>query len=299
MTESTSPSQWAIVITKVLNAAFGPDHFPINVPQIALDYSQQRYPHDPITLVAGDSLPGFDGGLFRAPEGNQGWGIIYNHDITSSGRINFTLAHEFGHYLLHRIKYPEGIRCGDQQVIRWDSELGKVEYQANQFAANLLMPLDDYRRQIDPKSKISLDLISFCANRYNVSLIAATLRWLAFTQRRAVLVVSRDGYILWAKSSNKALKSGAYFRTSRGPISIPEASLANRRTHLSTSSPEEMIPAGVWFREPCHESCITSDQYDFVISILQLENTMGVSSHGEHEDKGYDLLDRMQRIHGL
>src|SRR3546814_7564717 len=63
------------------------------------------------------------------------------------------------------------------------------------------MPLDDFRRQIDAKVRVDLDIISHCADRYRVSLIAAVLRWLSYTQKRAVLVVSRDGFILWARSS--------------------------------------------------------------------------------------------------
>jgi Zn-dependent peptidase ImmA (M78 family) len=121
--------------------------------------------------------------------------------LASAGRINFTLAHELGHYLIHRVAYPNGFQCGDQDVVRWDSEYGQVEHQANVFAANLLMPLDDYRRQIDARTSADLDMISHCADRYRVSLIAALLRWLEYTERRVVLVVSRDGFILWARTS--------------------------------------------------------------------------------------------------
>jgi hypothetical protein len=64
------------------------------------------------------------------------------------------------------------------------------------------MPLDDYRRQIDGRAKADLDMISACADRYRVSLIAALLQWLSYTERRAVLVVSRDGFILWARSAS-------------------------------------------------------------------------------------------------
>jgi hypothetical protein len=56
------------------------------------------------------------------------------------------------------------------------------------------MPLDDFRRQIAEGDRVDLDMISHCADRYRVSLIAAVLRWLQYTSRRAVLVVSRDGY---------------------------------------------------------------------------------------------------------
>src|SRR5271170_7179093 len=116
-----SPERWAIDISVLLNAAFGPDHFPIKVPSLAQQYSAQKFPDDPISLVAGENLKNFDGALFRAPAHKKGWGIIYNSAIRSAGRINFTLAHEFGHYLIHRHAYPEGIRCGEQDVVRWDS----------------------------------------------------------------------------------------------------------------------------------------------------------------------------------
>jgi IrrE N-terminal-like domain len=180
-----SPERWAIEITKVLNLVLGPEHFPIDVIRVAREYTAQRFPRDPITMAQGANLPGFDSALYPAPAGKTGWGIVYNNALASPGRINFTLAHEFGHYLLHRLIYPNGIRCGEQDVVRWDSAYGQVEHQANRFAANLLMPLDDFRRQIDARDKVDLDRISCCASRYRVSLIAAILRWLSYTHRRA------------------------------------------------------------------------------------------------------------------
>ena len=45
---------------------------------------------------------------------------------------------------------------------------------ANVFAATLLMPLDDFRRQIGQRTRPTLDDIGGCANRYDVSLTAAT-----------------------------------------------------------------------------------------------------------------------------
>jgi hypothetical protein len=83
------------------------------------------------------------------------------------------------------------------------------------------MPLDDFRRQIDPTATVDLDVTSHCAQRYGVSLIATILRWLAYTVRRAVLVVAREDFILWSRASDTALKTGAFFRTSGVPIEIP------------------------------------------------------------------------------
>jgi Zn-dependent peptidase ImmA (M78 family) len=53
----------------------------------------------------------------------------------------------------------------------WDSEYRQVESQANDFAATLLMPLDDFRRQIDQRARPDFDALGNSADRYVVSLM--------------------------------------------------------------------------------------------------------------------------------
>lgn len=298
MTKGWTPERYANAISKVLNTVLGAERFPIKVGDVAREYSHQCFKDDPITLVAGENLPNFDGALLKAPSANKGWGIIYNSGISSAGRINFTLAHEFGHYLLHRLAYPDGMRCGSQDVVRWDSGYRQVEHQANVFAANLLMPLDDYRRQIDAAAAVDIDILTGCANRYEVSLIAATLRWLEYTERRAVLVVSRDGFVLWARSSKPALKTGAFIRTSRGPVEIPAASVAARRTALISSRDGAEHPPGVWFKETSREMTVFSDQYDFAISLLLLADEVAPVWQPDGDDIE-DVSERIRRKHSI
>ncbi|MDP3194152.1 ImmA/IrrE family metallo-endopeptidase [Tabrizicola sp.] len=297
MTENFSPQRWANTLTQLLNSVHGAaaERFPVQVPELAKEYSRQRFPDDPVSLVAGDSLPTFDGALYKAPPGKKGWGIIYNNAIASPGRINFTIAHEFGHYLLHRLRYPDGIECGQQDITRWDSEYRQIEIQANEFAAGLLMPLDDFRRQIDGRAKPTLIDIGACAERYGVSLIAAALRWLQYTERRSVLVVSRDGFVLWARSSSAALRSHAFFKTAgRPPIPVPASSLAAQPELLEKSRGELSHDGGVWFSEPCEEIVLASDQYDFTVSLVHLETVIRVNRSDEpEEDK--DAFDFMTR----
>jgi hypothetical protein len=291
MTRPFTPERWAFEITHVLNTVLGADRFPVDVPAVAKEYTAQKFPDEPIISVAGENLPNFDGALFRAPASRRGWGIIYNNRISSKGRINFTLAHELGHFLLHRLAHPNGIRCGEQDVVRWDSAYGQIEHQANVFAANLLMPLDDFRRQIAAAAKVDLDIISHCGDRYRVSLIAAVLRWLSYTDKRAVLVVSRDGFILWARSSTAALKTGAFFKTSTGPIEIPPSSLPIRQDLLVDGRASIDHEPGNWFREPVREMTVFAEQYDFAISLLLLEDTPPFGSFDpELEPDTYDKM---------
>jgi hypothetical protein len=98
-----------------------------------------------------------------------------------------------------------------------------------------------------------------------------TLRWLSYTDKRALLVVSRDEFILWARSSGPALKTGAFFRTSTGPIAIPATSLAAQSLSAEKHVTKEH-DKGVWFPEPLTEMTVLSEQYDFAISLLLLPN---------------------------
>ena len=151
------------------------------------------------------------------------------------------------------------------------------------------MPLDDFRRQISARSRVDLDMISQCADRYRVSLIAAILRWLVYTERRAVLVVSREGFILWSRASEAAAKSGAVFRTSGRPIEIPVQSLAVTQDQLVDGRAGVLHGPGVWFGEEVREMTIFSEQYDFTISLLLLEDRDGyVPLEQDDEIDSYD-----------
>ncbi|MDP2142249.1 MAG: ImmA/IrrE family metallo-endopeptidase [Gammaproteobacteria bacterium] len=277
MTETKTPLQWAFRISRILNTALGANHFPIQVTEVAEEISRQLFPDDPISLIQGAELPGFDGALYKDPASKKGWAIFYNNSLNSVGRINFTLGHEFGHYLLHRKRYPSGIQCGERDLTRWESEFGQVEHEANVFAANLLMPLDDYRIQIPDDSKITMDWMDHITNRYGVSLLAALLRWIEYTRQRVVLVISREGFILWARSSNSARKSGAFYRTAnQPPIEVPAHSLAARQSDINAEQARKGIAldSSVWFKESSEEIAIFSEQYDFTISIVQLERNV-------------------------
>lgn len=263
----------------------------MDVPEAAKEISRGKFPDDPISLVKGKALPGFEGALMKAPAGKKGWGIFYNSDVRSEGRIRFTQAHEFGHYLLHRTEYPDGIQCSSQDMVRWDSEYRQIEQQANEFAATLLMPFDDYRRQVDAQEKPSLQQIDACAQRYGVSLMAATLRWLEYTEQRVVMAVSRDDFILWGRSSSRALRSGKYFKTSgRSPIPVPNSSVAAKRARSVDDDKVVNHPPNVWFDEPCDEIAVVSDQFDFVMSLLFLDRD--APRYDGDEEEVEDVSDR-------
>ena len=149
-----SPQRWAIEISKLWRAVAGETRFPVDVEAIAPDLSAARFPPTPSGRSRGRP-PEFRGALYPLGDPATGWAIIYNESGVSLGRKRFTISHEFGHYLLHRTKLPNGIECDERVVTRREGK--GIEKEADEFAAGLLMPLDDFRARIGPDDKPSMD----------------------------------------------------------------------------------------------------------------------------------------------
>ncbi|WP_421980928.1 ImmA/IrrE family metallo-endopeptidase [Roseibium sp.] len=288
------PERWANDLSILLTQAYGPNRFPVDVSKLAGDYSKQVFPDEPITRVRARGFEGFEGALTPKPNGSGEWGIGYSSSLRSRGRVNFTIAHELGHYLLHRKKYPQGFQCRPEDMVRWDSEYNRVEAEANRFAAGLLMPLDDFRAQLPANQKTDLDMLCGCADRYEVSLTAAILRWLTYTQKRAILVVSREGFILWARSSEPAFKSGAFIKVAGlPPQEVPDASpVAKSNGAIGIVEPKE-LRKGTWLNEPVVEHSLISERYDLSISLLILQAS--APSIGIAEEVTEDMVDILSR----
>ncbi len=270
MTLPNTPAGWAIHLSRLLNAvqiAHGGNRFPIDIKSIALDYSRQVFPDAPITRVEAMNMSKkFEGALIPNPDGSGEWGIFYNENIGSSGRRNFTLAHELGHYLLHRQR--GAIQCEPRQMLDWKSEYAQIEAQANVFASFLLMPLDDFRLQIKGQ-KPTIELMKHLQNRYQVSLSAATLKWLEITEKRAMIVIGKEGFIDWAWSSAPLLNSGVYYKARQNVTELPSASLAARRDITHDNVTGILHPKGVWpNNEEVQEMMVLSHDGEITTSLL-------------------------------
>lgn len=294
----SKPPAEANRISKLLHLSRGAERFPVDVVELAKGYAEQFGHNDPISSVVGADLPGFEGALYRVKKaGKHEWALIYNSSIGVPGRIRFTLAHELGHYILHR-KTRNAFECSEADMLQWESEERRQEAEADVFASYLLMPIDDFQRTIGTDT-VDLDVLDACAKRYGVSLTAAVLKWLEFTSQRAVLVMSTDGYVLWARSSQPALRSGALFRTKNALVQIPRDSLAvSTGTAISDKRGIELA-ARTWFpEEPAEMSLremrIVSDRYEQTMSLLILPKAEPRWMR-DPEDRDGELLDQQIR----
>lgn len=269
----TTPIKEAARLTKVLDTVYGADRFEnnqIDLANLALKYSRQINPLEPIERVSSSYLNGCDGALYPSESTPRTWGIVYNNRLTN-GRKNFTIAHELGHYLVHRHKSPnKGFECTEANI---EQGIGlDIEKEADTFAAYLLMPFNDFRSQITAKEYVTFEKIIKASVRYGASITATILRWLEYTEVRAVMIVSNEGFINWAKSSNSARKTGIYYRTVNRMNEMPTRSLAVSGDFNQGSILLQEQPNSVWFKQPCLETSFRDNIYDREITILQFDD---------------------------
>jgi Zn-dependent peptidase ImmA (M78 family) len=110
--------------------------------------------------------------------------LVYNSNIISTRR-NFTIAHELGHYFLHR---DLDIKFVDRSQDLVDSSVKEFEMQANAFAGNLIVPdeiifgllknkhtFQHIKKQIAVSSEcLTWRLIQYLQQYYNFNLAGAS-----------------------------------------------------------------------------------------------------------------------------
>ena len=293
MTEPLRPMAQANRISNLLRIVLGDHRFPVKADQVALEYSRQCFPTSPVDKVDGQDLDGFEG-MLAVNKARSKWLILYNSAVISQGRQRFTIAHELGHYLLHRHQQDQ-FQCGHDDIETGERNKKDIETEADQFASTLLMPLDDFGKQIHGHP-VSFDLLGHCADRYGVSLTAAALRWIEIADKRAILVASRDDHMLWAKSNEAAFKSGAFFATRKRTIELPRDALAYSENG-STTTQSQMLQAKAWFpREPSHveltEMTKVAGNYDYTLTLLLMPDAEWRQPQHDDEEPEEDTFDR-------
>lgn len=282
MTEPKSPSAWGIQMSKFWTQAG--QNLPVKVELLAPEASK-RY-DDPVGLVIPHGVVGVDGMLSKRKKKGD-WCISFDAEVTVPGRINYTLAHEFGHYLCHRGRQSE-FRCAEGELLNdYFGETGrKMEKEANVFASYLLMPADDFRRQVD-RETVTLPMLGELSSRYATSLTATALKWLELTDEAGLLVVGWDDHVGWSYPSTRAVKNGAYMVPG---TPLPEEALRRAGAPSRVSAACRVAP-GVWHPTlEADESLIVSDQFDQFIFLVRFPAARLVEHDEEPARDSFDFI---------
>ncbi len=239
-------------------------------------------------FVKEESMKGADGRL--ATLGSKGI-ISIRQDIDILGKKRFVIAHELGHFELHRGDVFN-INCTDEEFLSWYKG-NPQEIEANYFAAELLMPENIFKSRIEGVDA-SKDLIESLTSEFNTSLTATSIRFVTLRPEYA-LVFSKDSQIV------RFIADPDYFPHY---INISGTVHGDSRAYdyyHDLELPKKMVPVEIhaWIeskypiRGTLQELAIPLGQnYNQVLSFLNIENY----DNEEDDDDGYEELDGYPRF---
>ncbi len=128
-------------------------------------------------------------------------GVIRVRDnIPEVGRKRFAIAHELGHWEMHseedQLKY-----CAEDDIGGYRGS--PIEIEANAFASELLIPTrlaSKEFRSVPP----CLDAVKTLSEAYNVSLTAATVKFVQLSNEDCLAVFSKDGIVQWWRKGKES-----------------------------------------------------------------------------------------------
>ncbi|MEN2400893.1 ImmA/IrrE family metallo-endopeptidase [Flavobacterium sp. MC2016-06] len=125
--------------------------------------------------------------------------ITISSKIKFQPKINFTIAHEIGHLIMHRgISY---LFSDTKQTLQQWLANGTHEMEANEFASELLMPSQLFKEKIKGK-KLNLDLIKDTANYFGTSQTATFLKYKDIGDYPISIIYLENCKVVWKQESD-------------------------------------------------------------------------------------------------
>ncbi len=164
--------------------------------------------------------------------------ITLNSNIDLVTKKRFTLAHELGHFRMHK-NLSNKFEDTGRTLNDWLAK-GEQELEANDFAKEFLMPEHLFR----PKAKgiFSFDLIKSLALHFNTSLTATFLRYKDLGDFPVAIVYSENRIVKWTQFSDDFLMQYIPHNSK-----IPINSVAWDTYEGESYNAPELVEAKEWF----------------------------------------------------
>ena len=205
--------------------------------------------------------------------GNKTALITVNSKIEYPGKKRFVIAHELGHYEMHRKMITVH---NDTDATLEFFQNGNQETEANEFASELLMPEALFKKECEGK-KFSPDLLRGLAERFQTSITSVTYRYFECGSHPICLFYSHNNKVVyWKRPENYP-----YFIVDRTRLAPPDDSVAMEffkegKIYPKNQSKQQIFKA-TWFDTKEWENendykffeyCIVTLKYNTVLSVV-------------------------------
>ncbi len=206
-----------------------------------------------LELAPGVYSDGFDARIEYVPEARR-FAIYYRRpgEGRPKGRVNFSIAHELGHFYLphHRTQLLDGEMHNSKSDFRSTRE---QENEADEFAANLLMPKDLFVSEVRKfRQRVCTlkELGQLADERLGTSLTSTARRYCQCDIEACSIIFSRAGVVRWALHSVDMKAAGMSYIPFKEPV--PKKSLTRDAWDASGCEPalDGRVDATTWFENP-------------------------------------------------
>ena len=232
------------------------------------DFSVEDLIHARDIILEEKIIPNSDG---RIVFGKTKTKISVNSAIKYTGRRRFTLAHELGHFELH---HNVNTHLEDNSLTLDYFKKGGQEYEANQFATELLMPSASFIAYTQGK-KFSPDLLRNIAEHFQTSITSATFRYLELGQHPIFLFHCRDKKVIYWKNSQNYYRKVQDITKLQPPKDSVAMEFFDDGTIYRKEESTQEIEKATWFETNEYDSddkyfeyAIVTKDYNTVLSVV-------------------------------
>jgi len=234
-----------------------------------------------------EKLNGLEGGLITPGDKSEG-AILVNADRPERQK-RYTISHELCHYLnpWHKPRTAQGFRCSSKDMATETLKAGdrviQMEVEANEFAAELLMPSQLFQKQLARHSGINLEHVLLLADDFFVSREAAARRYITYVDEPAAIVFSKDGIIRYVKKHPNFPPLDVWNKDR-----LPATSLSARSAlPVGVHSDWDGLDGAVWLRDQphtnvCEQTLAQRNGYRMTLLALE-ENSIDVDEPEDYE----------------
>jgi len=224
-------------------------------------------------LIKEEDIDGADGRILM----KENSGIItLNSRIDFYPKKRFVLAHELGHFELHR-HLKKGFNDNDETLNHSEQPyFSKEEIEANEFASEFLMPTSVFRRECNQKV-FNHKVIEHLAQRFQVSKTAAILKFAKKDNGNhpIFIVCCQNNKMKWFKKSDDWWYYSLFKKGSPPPTSSVAHEVFKKGIAYYGEEATQQIWKSDWFEmkedeqdSKFYEYCLFVPSLNYMISVI-------------------------------
>ena len=199
--------------------------------------------------------------------------ITINSNIAYAGKKRFVMAHELGHFEMHRNLI--NVHNDTDATLEYFKS-GYQETEANEFASELLMPETLFKNECKGK-KFSPDLLRQLAERFQTSITSTVYKYFELGDHPICLFYSHNNQVKYWKRPDDY----AHFVIDRTRLAPPDDSVATEFFREGKIYPKEQSKQQIWKSTwfdikdwendndyKFYEYCIVTPKYNTVLSVV-------------------------------